>query len=69
MEVLSLFSLKKISFSIYLVKIDKTYGVFQTPYLLAELGYIFVPFVSERACVVSVTFFKCCFTKSNVGFS
>ena len=27
--------------------------------MLAELGCIFVPFVSERACVVSVTFFKC----------
>ena len=35
---------------------------------VSQLGYIFVSFVSERACVISVTFFKCSIAKSGVGF-
>ena len=35
---------------------------------VSQLGYIFVSFVSERACVISVTFFKCSIAKSDVGF-
>ena len=53
-------------FSQFYLVID--FAVFWTPYLLAELGYIFVSFVSEGACVISVTFFKCCVAKSDVGF-
>ena len=36
---------------------------------VSQPGYIFVSFVSERACVISVTLFKCSIAKSDVlGF-
>ena len=33
---------------------------------LAELGYIFEPFVPEGTCMVSVAFLECCITQTTV---
>ena len=41
---------------------------FYTPYVLAEFGCIFVTFVPERTCMVSVAFLERCVTQSNVCF-
>ena len=36
--------------------------------MLAKFGYIFVAFVPERTCMVSVAFLECCVAQSNACF-
>ena len=36
--------------------------------MLAKFSHIFVAFVSERICMVSVAFLECCVKQSNVCF-